>query len=318
MNFSVVTAATFVTGALLAVGGFSLISDVVIRPRARVRTRLREQFHNGVRERAKKSQLFKNLSQIATDPDVRDPSLWSRFTDVVEQSGIDVTPQRVLGISGVVGVTSGIACWIISHSTPAACVVAFIGVLAPIAYVYGVRQRRVRVLCSQLPEAFDLIGRAVRAGQTVSRAFQMVADECDSPLAGEFAYCYEQQNLGLSPDIALCELARRTGVVELQMFVVALIVQRQSGGNPVEMLTNLASMVRKRIRMQGKLRALTAEGRMQAAVLVVLPVVMFIAVYILNREYAQVLLDRPRLLLGMLVSEVIGAVWVSRIARLDA
>ena len=83
------------------------------------------------------------------------------------------------------------------------------------------------------------MGRVIRAGQTMSQALQAVADEFPPPIAGEFAYCYEQQNLGLSPETALRDLARRTGLMELKIFVLALLVQQQTGGNLAELLDKL-------------------------------------------------------------------------------
>lgn len=317
MTPTFITASTFVSAALLAVGGSTLIFDTVIRPRTRVKARLDRQFRENLRDRAKKSPLFKNLHQIAADPALREPGLRKRFESIVEQSGLKVSMSRVLSIAFGTAAMCGMSAAWVSHNALIAGGATIVGFATPIAYIHVVRHRRVRRLCEQLPEAFDVISRAVQAGQTVPRAFQVVADECEPPLANEFAYCYEQQNLGLPADVALRELARRTGVIELQMFVVALIVQRQAGGNPVEMLTNLATVIRKRIRMEGKLRDLTAEGRMQAAVLIVLPIIMFVSVYILNRSYAQVLLDRPRLLWAMAGSMLFGAVWINRIARMD-
>jgi tight adherence protein B len=318
MNPTFLTASTFMTGVLLAVGGYTLIFDMVIRPRMRIRSRLDREFREDLRERAKRSPLFKNLQQAAADQALREPGFRKRFEDAVEQSGLDVSARRVLSIAIAAAAAFGVSAALFTHNALITSGGAIVGLATPILYVQVVRKRRVRRICGQLPEAFDVISRAVQAGQTVPRAFQVVADECEPPLANEFAYCYEQQNLGLPTDVALRELARRTGVIELQMFVVALIVQRQAGGNPVEMLTNLATVIRKRIRMGGKLRALTAEGRMQAVVLIVLPIVMFASVYVLNRDYAQVLLDRPRLLWAMAGSMLIGAIWINRISQMDA
>ena len=161
------------------------------------------------------------------------------------------------------------------------------------------------------------MARAVKAGQTVTGAFQIVARDLDPPLADEFAFCYEQQNLGRSPELALRDLARRTGVIELQMFVAALLVQRRSGGNIVELLTNLSSVVRKRLRLAGKVRALTSEGRLQALVLALLPIAVFIGLLVLNRPYVQVLLDRPHILGTLASLQVVGGLWVRKIINID-
>jgi tight adherence protein B len=108
------------------------------------------------------------------------------------------------------------------------------------------RKARLEKLLSQLPDAFDLMGRVVRAGQTLSQGFQAVADEFAQPIAGEFSYCYEQQNLGLPPDVALRDLSRRTGQLELKIFVTAVLVQQQTGGSLAEMLDKLAGVIRQR------------------------------------------------------------------------
>jgi tight adherence protein B len=151
----------------------------------------------------------------------------------------------------------------------------------------------------------------------VTQSLQAVADEFDPPISAEFAYCYEQQNLGLSPELSLRDLARRTGVLEVKIFVLALLVQQQTGGNLAEVLENLASVIRDRFRIGGKVRALTAEGRLQAIILLALPPAMFVLILFLNRDYGQVLLQHPSLLIGMSVSELFGALWIRKIVNFD-
>jgi tight adherence protein B len=191
------------------------------------------------------------------------------------------------------------------------------GSAIPSAYVWARRRARVCRMTTQFPDALDAISRAVRAGQTVPAAFQMVADDFPMPISDEFRYCYEQQNFGLSYDAALRNLAQRTGIMELRILVVALLVQSRSGGNLSELLQNLSTTVRKRLVLQQKVKALTGEGRMQAAVLIALPVVVFIAMYFLNRDYAQILLDRPWLLAGCVASQTVGAAVIHKFIQID-
>src|SRR5262249_17945198 len=133
----------------------------------------------------------------------------------------------------------------------------------------------------------------------------------------EFALCYEQQNLGVSRESALRKLAARTGVMELQIFVVALLVQAKSGGDLVELLDGLAAMIRKRLKLKDRVRALTGEGRMQAPVLLVLPMAAVVGMVVLSPDYAKSLLDRPWLLAGTAVAQIAGAVWVRRIVHFE-
>jgi tight adherence protein B len=184
-------------------------------------------------------------------------------------------------------------------------------------YVRVKQKARLDKLQAQLPDAFDLMARVIRAGQTMSQALQAVADEFEQPIAGEFVYCYEQQNMGLSPELALRDLARRTGLLEVKIFVLAVLVQQQTGGNLAEMLERLAAIVRDRFRMRAKIQALTAEGRMQAVVLLAMVPALFLLLLILNRSYAQVLLDRPELLIATGVAEAVGAIWIRKIVNFD-
>jgi tight adherence protein B len=181
------------------------------------------------------------------------------------------------------------------------------------AAIVIVRYRRRRLaLLSQLPKALDVISRAVRAGQTISAAFQIVADDFDSPIADEFRLCNDEQNLGLSYEMALRNLARRAGLMELQILVVALLVQNRSGGNLAELLDNLSLMVNKRLRLQDRVRALTGEGRMQATVLIALPTVAFILLLFIAHDYAMTLWAYPGLLASSIAAQLLGAIWIRR------
>ena len=188
------------------------------------------------------------------------------------------------------------------------------GGILPLSYIRMKCRLRLRRLGLQLPEAFDAIGRAVRAGQkTISAAFQIVSDEFEAPISEEFRRCYEQQNLGMPYQSALRNMASRTGIMELRIFVVALLTQSRSGGDLIELLGNLSMLVRMRIKLQQRVRALTAEQRMQASVLIVLPLVAFAVIRVLSPHYDSSLLDRPWLLGMALASQLTGALWIRTI-----
>src|SRR5262249_54689744 len=110
---------------------------------------------------------------------------------------------------------------------------------------------------------------------------------------------------------------RRTGLVEIKIFVLALLVQQQTGGNLAELLDKLSAVIRERFRLQGKISTLTAEGRMQATVLLCMPPALFLLILLFNRSYAQILLDTPLLLVGTAVAEVLGALWIRKIVSFD-
>jgi tight adherence protein B len=230
---------------------------------------------------------------------------------------LQVEPERIVQIAGTAALLGAVLGITLTRLWPVALAAAIVGFVGPLIYVSMVRAARIQALRMQLPEAFELMSRAVRAGQTMSGAMGLVATQLKPPVSVEFACCCEQQNFGLPREVTLQELARRTGVVELQLFVVAMLVHGTSGGNPVEILDNLSDVIRTRVRLIGKVKALTSEGRLQAVILSILPVGAFVAIFILNRSYAQLLLDRPRLMLTVLVFEALGALWIRRIVNFE-
>ncbi len=317
MDPIVVKLASFVAAVLAVVGVFSVISDLVLRDKARIKARLDQEFGDEKQREARKSEILKDLKLFHAETSRHVPEVWKRFVTAVEHSGLKTTPFRVLQIAltaaiiGAVLGTTMTGLWLIG------LVCAVIGLVSPFAYVYAARARRVYALCMQLPETFDLMSRAIKAGQTMSGAMQLASDQLKPPIATELAICCDQQNLGLPYDVALQELARRTGVMELQMFVVALLVHRNTGGNLADILQSLSEVIRKRTRLRGKVKAATGEGRLQAVVLSVLPLAAFVGLLVINRPYAQILLDRPSLLLSVLAAEALGSLWIRQIVNFE-
>ncbi len=312
---SLLAALTVMTG-IFAVA--QLISDVFLRDRSRVNDRVDAEFLKKKSAEAKKTPLFKNLGQMASElADDERPSLKQRFALMVEQSGIDTTPGRVLGMAGVVAVGLGLVVFLIRRSPVDAGLAALAGGVLPVWRVKKARDGRIEKLRSQLPDAFDLMSRVVRAGQTLGQALLAVADEFPQPISSEFAYCYEQQNLGLSPEVTFRDMTRRTGVIELKIFVLAVLVQQQTGGNLAELLTKLAAVVRERYLIRGTIKTLTAEGRMQGWMLAALPPLMLVLLLVLNREYAVIHFEHPDILIGTFVVEGLGVLWIRKIVNFD-
>ncbi len=310
----------FVAGFLLVFAVNYVMMDVSQAQKQRARKRLEEEMRMRQRERARGSMKHKELYEMAADglADVQiKATLRERFVKLVDESGVKIRPGQLvmLCIGGallvglLVGVPSGN--WILG------VVMAPGGALLPTLYVGFVRMRRLEKLLSQLPDAFDLMSRTMQSGQTISQALQAVSDEFSAPIAEEFGYCYDQQNLGLSPEAAMRDLARRTGLLELKIFVLAVTVHRQTGGNLSELLQKLSTVIRERYRIRGKIKALTAEGRFQGIILLSLPPAMMVALMFVNRPYIMTLFDYPSLLVGMFVANAIGGYWINKIVTFD-
>lgn len=309
---------TFVAGVLLILGLVSVLSDLYQKDRVAVTRRLNEEFRSKKREEIRNSPLFRDLGRVSEEA-VSDEAMTvrQRFRVMIDQSGVTVTPDRLIAIAAGVGLAAGSLAGLIRQNLGVAVLVGLVAGGIPIFYVFRKRKARLKKMLQQLPDVFDLMARVIRAGQTTEQAVQAVADEFAPPIAAEFAYCAEQQNLGLSPDIAFRDLARRTGLLEIKIFVLALLVQKQTGGNLAEIMDKLAGVVRERFRIGGKIAALTGEGRMQALVLLVLPFGIMGIMMLMSRPYADSLMKNLWLIGVMLVMEGIGAVWARKVVNFD-
>jgi tight adherence protein B len=307
-----------VAAAIAAV--YSILSDLYLRDRSRVSQRIDDEFRRRQRERARKAMLFKDLNQLAAEA-VGDleagPGVGQQLALMIEQSGQDLSVQQLLNTALACGLALGVLAGLWRQSVLIGVVGGAIGAILPLLNIHLKRRARLEKLLSQLPDAFDLMGRVCRAGQTLSQGMQAVADEFAQPVAGEFSYCYEQQNLGLSPEVAMRDLARRTGLLEIKIFVTAVLVQQQTGGSLAEVLDKLAAVIRQRYRIRGQIKSLTAEGRLQAIILLALPIVMFLGFLILMPEYEGRLLEHPAVIATTIGLEALGALWIRKIISFD-
>lgn len=320
MNPALLSLFTFLAVILAVVGVYSLLSDLFLRDRERVRRRIGEQFQSRQHERARKSLLAKDFDGVDGELAEGRPgkmNMRDRVQTMLVQSGLPFGVGQLLAYCAGAAALAGLAGGVLQRSIVVALVCAVAGAVLPLIYVHIKRNSRLESLRRQLSDAFDLMARILRAGQSMPQAMQGVAKDFPSPIAEEFAFSFEQQNLGLAPEISLRDLARRTGLIELNIFVVAVLVQRQVGGNLSEILEKLARVVRERYRIRGVIKGLTAEGRLQALVLMALPPFLFVLMLVVNREYAATLLDAPALLGGMLLFQGIGALWIRKIVNFD-
>jgi tight adherence protein B len=171
----------------------------------------------------------------------------------------------------------------------------------------------------QIPEALDLMGRALRAGHAFPTAVKMVGDEMADPIGKEFRILFDETNFGVPQNEALVRLADRVPVDDLRFFVVAVTIQRESGGNLAELLDNIASIVRARLKLLGEVRTLSAEGKMSAWVLGLLPFCVAVLINLVNPNFMDVLWTDPvglRLVGGALVLMAFAVWWMRIIIRI--
>lgn len=320
---------SLVTSSL--VGAYLVLAGYLYPDASRVKRRLADEFAKDQPAIAP-STLYKNLDPIKIEPGQAlpdplapertparapaHPGVRERLSTLLDQANLALTVNHLLAAGATLGFLLGaLGTWL--GGLLVGLPMAAVGAVVPLLYVLGRRKARREKYLRQMPGAFDLMARVIRAGQSVPQAFQAVAETFEDPLSSEFSKCQKQQSLGLRPELCFQELMERSGIVEMRIFTMAIVIQRQSGGNLSDLLERLAGLVRARLRLRQQVRTLTAEGRMQGWTLVVLPFLVFGVMLAINRAYAEVLLDHKALLAAMVALMGLGILWIRRIVNFE-
>ena len=190
----------------------------------------------------------------------------------------------------------------------------------PYLHLLMKKKERMAKFEKQLPEALDLIARALKAGHAFTSGMKLVAEEFKDPIGPEFDETLDEINFGLSVDDALKNLIKRVECVDLKFFVVSVILQRETGGNLSEILENLAHLIRERFKFRGKVRVLSAEGRLSAGILVAIPFLLFAGILVINPGYMAALIQDPigqTTTMISIIMMVIGIFFIRRIIDID-
>jgi tight adherence protein B len=189
----------------------------------------------------------------------------------------------------------------------------------PLFVIRNKRNKRMHQLDEQLPDSMDLMTSALRAGLSLPAALQLVAQEGPSPLAEEFGYTFDEQNLGMDIKDAMVNMARRIDSLDIKFFVTAVVVQRETGGNLAEIMENIAHIIRERFRILGDVRSLTAHGRFSGVILSVLPIALGFLIALIAPDYMLGFIRDPVgqiLLLGALFLQLTGFLWIRRVVNI--
>lgn len=235
------------------------------------------------------------------------------------QSAPNMTLQKFLYIVAASAFGAMFVVFLITTGVIVSFVGAVLGGAIPFLVLMNKRNKRQRMLNDQLPDALDFLGRALRAGHSMSTAFQMMSDELPAPISGEFRRIFEQHSLGASLEDCLRAAAIRVESSDFAFFVTSALIQRQTGGDLSEVLNNITGMIRARVRLQQHVKAKTAEGRFTGYILAAFPSLMFVLSYCLNKEYAGRLLEDALgmcLLGGALGLQLLGLYVIRKITTL--
>lgn len=242
-----------------------------------------------------------------------------RLTRYLETSGTGTTAGQIVATSAGLGLLGFFVPLMLARPLVYSALGAMLVGVLPWWRVARHRDARIRLFEKQIPEALDLMGRAMRAGHAFPTTVQMVAEEMADPIGQEFRTLFDEANYGVPQHEALLRLADRVPVADLGYFVVAVTIQRESGGNLAELLDNIASIVRSRLKLLGQVRTLSAEGRLSAWILIALPFVTAAIINIVTPKFMAILWTDPagiRLLGSALFVMALGVVWMRKIIRI--
>ncbi len=242
-----------------------------------------------------------------------------RLTLLFDQADSPIKPETFFGISfgaGIVGVIMGL----IAHAPlPLLPVCAMMTGTLPLLWLLWRRRRRFKKFAMQLPDALELVARALRSGHSLSSGLKVVVSEMPEPISEEFSHAYEEQNLGVPIDTALKGMLKRMPNMDLKFFVTAVAIQRQAGGDMAEILDKIGYIIRERFKILGQVQALTGEGRISGVVLMGLPIALFFAVYYLNPPYVMLLFTEElgrKMIAVAIVLQILGAVCIKKIVNI--
>jgi tight adherence protein B len=239
---------------------------------------------------------------------------------LLEQAALEWTVQTYLMLVTGMGLSFGLSIYLATGGALYGLAAGVAGGALPYFWVRFKRTRRLKAFEERFPEAIDQLGRGLRAGYPFSAGIKMVADESREPIATEFRRIFEEQRFGIPLEDTLTALADRVPLADVRIFVTALLIQREVGGNLVEILDNLAGIIRQRFTLQRQVQVLTAEGRISAYVLGALPIGTGLVFFLMNPEYMMPLFTHPlghMMVGGALIWQTIGFLWMKHLTHVE-
>nr|WP_298719055.1 type II secretion system F family protein [uncultured Steroidobacter sp.] len=243
-----------------------------------------------------------------------------RLARILEQAGRDTPAYRVVLLAICLSIGGMLAGWILSRWWPVALTGACIGGFAPFVIVLRQRAKRFARFDEQMPDAIDMIQRALKAGHPFSHCLKLVAEDMDEPISREFELTFADLSYGNDPRRALFGLLQRVPSVSVTALITAVIVQREAGGNLAENLAKISGVIRGRFRFQRRVRTLSAEGRLSGWILSLTPLVLFALLWMMHPDYLSHLTQHPmgpKLITCSIVMGTIGILWIRRLVRIE-
>ncbi|MGA0098856.1 MAG: type II secretion system F family protein [Steroidobacteraceae bacterium] len=243
-----------------------------------------------------------------------------RLGVIIEQAGASYRAYRVLLLAVLLAVVGGFAAWVFSRVLAFALIGAVAAFMIPFLKIWQDRAARIAKFEEQMPEAIDVMKRSLKAGHPFVQSLKFVADDMDAPISDEFEKTFSDINYGSEVKTALLALMERMPSVSLMSFVTAVLVQRETGGNLAEILERISNVIRGRFKFFRRVKTLSAEGRLSAWILALVPLGLFAMISITTPDYLPRLINDPKghlLVGGAVVLGAVGILWIRKILRID-
>ena len=317
-----------ITFLILVFGAIFLLSQLILLPTFGTRSHESKLMRKRLKE-VNELNDYHELS-LVRQKYLRELSVFERWLetlpgisaaeDLIEQCGKQYPAYRLYFAMILLATVLTLVAWFLTYNYLATGVAFFIGLFFPIIRLRSQRNKRLESFEEQLPDALDMMARALRAGYPFNDALHYIANEMPAPIGYEFSIVFDEINYGRDLKQAFNYLIFRIPSINLLALTTAILIQHESGGNLAELLDNVSSVLRKRIKFHRKIRTLTAEGRVSAWVLSMLPFVVFVAIFISSPNFLDPLLEEElghTLITIGIVLQIIGAFWVSKLIDID-
>jgi tight adherence protein B len=247
--------------------------------------------------------------------------LGPKLATLMEQAGLDWPPARVVNLTIMTfGSVLAIGWLFLPIPKLVTVVVALVAAVLPWVYVIRKRKTRLHKFEELFPETLEFVSRSMRAGHAFSVSLEMIHREFPEPVSGEFRRTFEEHNLGLPIEVALQKLAKRVPSLDVHFFVSAVLLQKRTGGNLAEILDKLAYVIRERFKLRGRIRAVSAHGKMTATALSCIPIAVAILMFYTNADYVKFFFtdDVGQIMLGSAVAlQLIGYGIMQKIVKIE-
>lgn len=255
---------------------------------------------------------------------VKKPALMSKYLEKkrkkLTQAYLLMKPEEFMLLSLIFALIGFILLYFLTNLAVLGIIGGIIGLILPDAYIGSIKKKRGLKLNNQLPEALNIISNGLRAGLSFSQAVSIAGKDLESPISDEFTKVIRDNTLGKTMEDSLMDFSKRTDDEDVDMFVTAMIIQRQVGGNLSEVLDTISNTIRERVRLKGQVSTLTAQSKLSAIVICLLPIGVALAMYVLNPDYILMLFTEPLglvMLGGAVFLMLIGIFILTRLVKID-